>query len=104
MPLSDDERRRLEELEHLLSAQDPSLARNLQEGKPGSQVQRRMVFASLAFVAGLVLVIVGVATQVLLVGVAGFLLECAAAYWFLEAQAAQARAPMFPSRFFKQKN
>lgn len=104
MPLSDDERRRLEELEHLLSAQDPSLARNLQEGKPGPPVQRRMVFASLAFVAGIVLVIVGVATQVLLIGVAGFLLECAAAYWFLEAQSAQAGTAMFPSRFFKQKN
>ena len=102
MPLSDEERRRLEELEHLLSAQDPSLARNLREGKTGNQVPRRMVFASLAFIAGLVLVIVGVATQILFIGAAGFLLECAAAYWFLEAQGP--RTPAIPSRFFKQKS
>ncbi|MGC0236609.1 hypothetical protein [Arthrobacter sp. SD76] len=44
------------------------------------------------------------ATQVLVIGAAGFLLECAAAYWFLEAQAAQPRSPMFPSRFFKPKH
>jgi hypothetical protein len=104
MPLSDEERRRLEELENLLSAQDPSLARNLQEGKQDNQVPRRMVFATLAFLAGLVLVLMGVATQVLVIGAAGFLLECAAAYWFLEAQAALPRSPMFPSRFFKPKH
>jgi hypothetical protein len=95
MPLSDEERRRLEELESLLSAQDPSLARNLEEGKPGNAIHRRMVFASLAFVAGAVLVVAGVATQVLLLGVAGFLVECAAAYWFLEGQGTPPRTPLF---------
>jgi hypothetical protein len=84
MPLSDEERRRLEELENLLSAQDPSLARNLEAGKPAGPVPRRMILAILAVLAGLVLVVVGVSTQILLIGIAGFALECVAAYWLLD--------------------
>lgn len=84
MPLSDEERRRLKELENLLSAQDPSLARNLEEGKPASIIQRRMVLSILAGIGGLALVVAGVASQILLLGVAGFVLECVAAYWLLD--------------------
>lgn len=84
MPLSDDERRRLAELEDLLTAQDPSFARNLESGKPSGAVPRRKVFAILAVLAGLALVIIGVATQVPLIGIAGFVVECGAAYWLLQ--------------------
>lgn len=96
MPLSDEERRRLRELEALLSAQDPFLARNLQEGKPRSPVRRGTVLAVVAVLAGLALVMVGVSTQMMLVGVAGFALECIAAYWFLPRQDSHHQPPLFP--------
>lgn len=81
MPLSDDERRRLEELEKQLSAQDPSLARDLEDGKPADRVPRRRVFASLAVLVGLALVIAGVVMKMPVIGVIGFVLQCAGAYW-----------------------
>jgi Flp pilus assembly protein TadB len=83
MSLSDEERRLLTELEDVLTAQDPCLARNLQAAQPSGPDHRRLVLAILVFLAGLALVIIGVATQIALIGVAGFALECAAAYWFL---------------------
>ncbi|BCW17444.1 hypothetical protein NtRootA9_01520 [Arthrobacter sp. NtRootA9] len=83
MSLSDEERRLLTELEDVLAAQDPCLARNLQAGRPSGPDHRRLVLAILAFLAGLVLVITGIATQTALIGVAGFALECAAAHWFV---------------------
>lgn len=83
MALSDDERRRLEELENLLSTEDPSWARTLGKGQHGDGGPRRLVLAVLAVVAGLALVLVGVATRLVLVGAAGFVLQCAAAYWLL---------------------
>jgi ferric-dicitrate binding protein FerR (iron transport regulator) len=81
MALSDDERRRLEALEEQLRVEDPRLARDLGNRKPPAPVPRRTVFAALAVLAGLAIVIVGVATQIPVIGVIGFALECAGAFW-----------------------
>lgn len=103
MPLSDDERRRLEELEKQLSAQDPSLARDLEDGKPGRRVPRRKVVASLAILAGLALVIAGVVTKMPLIGVIGFVLQCVGAYWLPVGPGLYNQNTGFPARFRNRK-
>jgi len=82
MPLSDEERRRLDKLEQDLAASDPELNLELQSGQPRGMAARS-VWGILASVAGFALVISGIITQITLIGVIGFLLMCAGAYWFL---------------------
>lgn len=86
MPLSDDERRRLEELESRLRSDDPIWARTLGNGRLADGGPRRLVLAILAILAGLALVVAGAAARLVLVGVAGFAVECWAAYWLLAGQ------------------
>lgn len=81
MELSDNERRILEELEKQLATQDPCLARDLEAGKPTHRISLKKVFAAIAVAVGLTLVIVGIATQLVLLGVLGFALQCAGASW-----------------------
>jgi len=82
MPLSDEERRRLEKLEQDLSAADPDLNLELQSGRPRGMAARA-VYGMLALVAGFAIVIAGIMTQLTIVGVIGFLLMGAGAHWFL---------------------
>lgn len=82
MGLSDEERRRLEKLEQELAATDPDLARKLQSGGP-RRAAARTVYGILAVVLGFVLVIIGIITELTVIGVAGFLLMVAGAHWFL---------------------
>jgi uncharacterized membrane protein HdeD (DUF308 family) len=73
--LSDEERRRLEELERALAAQDPELTHRLSLGP-----KSRVLLAAAAVAAGVVLLITGIAAKLTVVGVAGFVLMCAGAY------------------------
>ena len=82
MPLSDEERRRLEKLEQDLAATDPELNLELQSGHPRGMAARS-VWGILATVAGFALVITGITAQITILGVIGFLLMCAGANWFL---------------------
>lgn len=81
MPLSDEERRRLEKLEQDLAASDPDLNLELQSGQLRGMATRA-VFGILAALAGFTLVIAGIITQVTIIGVTGFLLMGAGAHWF----------------------
>src|SRR4051794_28589896 len=83
MGLSDEERRRLEELERELMANDPQLAQELGSGRVRRRPAARMVLGVLTVLIGLVLLIVAIATRLTAVGVIGFLLMGAGAYWFL---------------------
>ena len=83
MALSDEERRRLEELEQELAATDPCPDRQLQDGVSGYWTSPRTVYGLLAACAGFVLVIAGITSQLAVIGVAGFLLTVAGASWFL---------------------
>lgn len=74
MPLSDRERKELEELESGLAADDPRLAQALASGSVGPTFRPRTYFGALIGVVGLVLLIAGISTQLIVVGVAGFLL------------------------------
>jgi len=82
MPLSDDERRRLEKLEQELAATDPDLNLELQSGKPRG-MSARAIYGILAVMAGFGLVIAGIIMQLTIMGVIGFLLMGAGAHWFL---------------------
>lgn len=68
MPLSDDERRRLEELESRLRSDDPMWARTIGNGRPRDGGPRKLVLAILAFLVGLTLVLAGAATRLVLMG------------------------------------
>jgi Protein of unknown function (DUF3040) len=84
LALSDEERRRLEELELELTAEDPALARDL---SPGSGVSGTPVLlAALASVMGLMLLIIGIASQLTVMGAAGFLLMGAGIVRFFTMQ------------------
>ncbi|QTG81275.1 DUF3040 domain-containing protein [Arthrobacter crystallopoietes] len=80
MPLSDEEREQLHALELQLAAEDPELAQIMRSDLLGPD-HGQLVLAVLAWIIGLVLLIIGVATQLTVVGVGGFLVMGAAGYW-----------------------
>ncbi|MFI2564224.1 DUF3040 domain-containing protein [Paenarthrobacter sp. NPDC018779] len=82
MSLSDEERRSLEELERGLVASDPDLDLQLRSGRLRG-TGARMILGALALLAGFALVITGIITQILIVGVAGFLVAGGGAYLLL---------------------
>jgi|GEM_PF-2039059 len=90
MSLSEEERRSLEELERDLASTDPHLAYELTSGRPRGAVART-VLGSLAVVAGFVMVIAGIITQLVLLGVVGFLLASGGAYWLLAGTSLRSR-------------
>lgn len=81
MPLSDHEQRLLEQMERALYQEDPKFASSLRHGRGGDLDRRRVVLGSLGALAGLGLVVVGVATSIPLIGVLGFALMVAGAVW-----------------------
>ncbi|MGY4541318.1 hypothetical protein ACVWY0_001227 [Arthrobacter sp. UYNi723] len=82
MPLSDEERRRLEKLEQDLAATDPDLDLELKSGLPRGMAALT-VYGLLAVLAGFVLVIAGIIVQVMVLGALGFLMMVAGAHWFV---------------------
>ncbi|WP_062134674.1 DUF3040 domain-containing protein [Demequina aestuarii] len=79
MPLSEYEQRVLEQLEQDLG-QDASLHRAMNRG-PRTPV--RVIGAAVGVLVGLGIVLVGVMTQVALLGIAGFILMAGVALWAL---------------------
>jgi hypothetical protein len=72
VPLSDNEQRLLEQMERALYAEDPKFASTMRGAarRPGSL--RRLVIGLGGVVLGLVLLVLGVAQQLVPVGVVGF--------------------------------
>lgn len=93
MALSEEERRRLEKLEKELASSDPDLDQRLQAGAPGKRQREAATVArgALTLIAGFTLVIVGIATELIVVGAVGFLLMIAGAHWFLKGYGLQDR-------------
>ncbi|TLM81700.1 DUF3040 domain-containing protein [Pseudarthrobacter sp. NamE2] len=91
MALSDEERRRLEKLEQELASSDPDLYRTLQFGAPGNKRREAAttLWGALALIGAFTLVIVGIATELVIVGAFGFLLMVAAANWLLRGYGPQ---------------
>lgn len=79
MPLSEYEQRVLDQLEHDLG-HDASLHRAMTRGP---RTPARVIGAAVGVVIGLGVVVVGVMTQVALVGIAGFVVMAAVVLWAL---------------------
>lgn len=95
VPLSEEERKRLAELEQELVQNDPELAQELKSGK----VHFRTAVSFVAFVAagvaaliGMLLIIIGISTQLIIVGVLGFITMGVAAYCILSKRRPRSRA------------
>ena len=74
MPMSEEERRLLKELELGLIADDPHLAMELLSGYPSRRFRAGFYYGSAAGLLGLVLFVAGLSGQVIGIAVTGFLL------------------------------
>jgi hypothetical protein len=81
VPLSEHEQRLLEQMERALYAEDPKFASSLRGKDPRSHFRRRVLLAGLAFIVGVVLLMTGLVTQVVVVSIVGFLLMLASAFF-----------------------
>ena len=79
MPLSEHEQRLLEQIEQALYAEDPKFASLYRTTDLRSHYRRRVLRAVAIFVVGLGLLLAGVITEIVLMGVAGFVVMLAAA-------------------------
>jgi len=92
MPLSDEERKRLQELERDLAAEDPKLAQELETGPISRLRKAHVTLGLLTAIIGIGVLILGVMAQRTIVGVAGFLLMCAGTIWILSTWGPRGKA------------
>ena len=81
MPLSEHERRQLEQIEQALRADDPRFADAVSAADPRVHYKRRVIAAALGFVIGVGLLLAGVVVNVILIAVAGFVVMLACSLW-----------------------
>ena len=81
MPLSDHERRQLEQIEAALRASDPRFADAVAAADPRVHYKRRIIAAAIGFVVGVGLLPAGVVINVIPVAVAGFVVMLACSLW-----------------------
>lgn len=94
MALSEHEQRLLDQLEQQLHADDPKFASSMASSTPRSMSTRRIVIGALMAVAGILILLLGVANQIILVGVAGFLVMGAGVYFATTRSKDSEAAPM----------
>ena len=83
MPLSEHEQRQLEQIEQALYADYPKLAQAVRARDPKVHYKRRAVYAAIGFLLGVGLLLAGVVSKVIFVGVGGFVVMLACAMWAL---------------------
>ncbi|MFS3130248.1 DUF3040 domain-containing protein [Nocardioides sp. Bht2] len=93
MPLSEEELRLLEQMERALSEEDPKFASTLRGTSLRHAARRRAVIAGVIFVLGIVVLMTGAITEMIVVGVIGFVVMLAAAMVGLTALRGQNAAP-----------
>ncbi len=81
VPLSEHERRQLEQIEQALRADDPRLANALHAAGPQVRYKRRVTGAALGFLCGVGLLLAGVVINVILIAVAGFVIMLTCSMW-----------------------
>lgn len=94
MPLSDRERKKLEELEADLAADDPQLAQKLSSGSLRSAFSAHTYLGALVSLIGMAVLITGIGTQLVVVGVGGFLLMGAGTYLVMASRPLRLRRPL----------
>ena len=72
MPLSEHEQRLLEQMERALMAEDPKFATSLRHGSTGAD-RRRIVGGVVGALVGMGLLLAGVSTNIVVIGVLGFI-------------------------------
>lgn len=91
MPLSEHEQRLLEQMERALYAEDPTFANNLRTTSAGRASRGRAAIGVIGVIAGMGLVLAGVATMIIALGIVGFvvmLVSAVVAYTAFRAPAA----------------
>ncbi len=83
MPLSEHEQRQLEQIEQALYADYPRFANAVRASDPRVHYKRRVIQAAFGFIIGVGLLLAGVITTYVLIGVAGFVVMLAASMWAL---------------------
>jgi hypothetical protein len=83
VPLSEHEQRQLEQIEQSLYADYPKLAQAVRAQDPRVHYKRRVVQAAIVFIIGVGLLLAGVVTQIIPVGVGGFVVMLGSAMWAL---------------------
>ena len=81
MPLSEHERRQLEQIEAALRAGDPRFAEAVRAADPRVHYRRRVIAAVLGLLAGVGPLLAGVVVNVILVAPAGFVVMLACSMW-----------------------
>ena len=81
MPLSEHEQRQLEQIEQALRADDRRFANAVHATDPRVHYRRRVIAAALGFLIGVGLLVAGVVINVILIGVAGFMVMLACSMW-----------------------
>lgn len=81
MPLSDHEQRLLEQMEQALQAEDPKFATTMRGSDLQRRYRRRAVLAGVVFVLGIGMLMTGAITQLIPLGVAGFVVMLASAWY-----------------------
>jgi hypothetical protein len=83
VPLSEHEQRQLEQIEQALYADYPKLAQAVRAKDPRIHYKRRVVEAAIGFLLGVGLLLAGVVSKLIFVGVGGFVVMLACAMWAL---------------------
>jgi hypothetical protein len=83
VPLSEHEQRQLEQIEQALYADYPRFANAVRASDPRVHYKRRVIQAAFGFIIGVGLLLAGVITTYVLIGVAGFVVMLAASMWAL---------------------
>ena len=96
MPLSEEELRLLEQMERALVEEDPKLASTMRGTSMRAAARRRALVATVAFVLGVVILMTGAVTQLVVVGIIGFVVMLASAVVALSSWRGQDKAPEKP--------
>jgi hypothetical protein len=83
VPLSEHEQRQLEQIEQALYSDYPKLAQSVRSQDPRVHYKRRVVEAAIGFLIGVGMLLAGVISKIIPVGVGGFLVMLACAMWAL---------------------
>ena len=86
MPLSDNEQKLLEQMERALYAEDPKFASAMRGAKGRRGAGSRLVLGGLGIVLGLVLLVLGVSSKNILLGLIGFVCMLAGTAYAVSSQ------------------
>jgi hypothetical protein len=83
VPLSEHEQRQLDQIERALYAEDPKFAQAVRARDPRVHYKRRVIYAAIGFLLGVGLLMAGVVSKYIWIGVTGFVVMLACSMWAL---------------------